>query len=359
MPTVFPARSSSAHRLAVALTLLVGSMLARPALAATATPKPTPTATATPVLVRIVLKPTTAKRQVGQTQNFTATGLYSDGLTTANLTNREGVIFFSSDTSVVYPPNTKGNAGLVEAVGLGTAVVFAVDSATGVNSNDTGDSATMEVVAAPTPTPTNTGITPTRTKTPTPTATATPKLVTLEIAPLQTKRNVGQTQNFSVKGTYSDGNTKNLTQAATYVSSNPSVVQCSNDTTTNKGTTLAVEPRRRDDLGVVRRPHDDGDRRRCGVHRRRRADADRDPHGRDADPHGEPDAHDDGDAGAGVDRARAVNDQEGHRRLPELHWSRDLLGRQHEELHPARDLRVEQYVRRGRAERPERRARAA
>jgi hypothetical protein len=244
MPTLLGSLRPLTLRFAFALTLLVGVVVfaGTPdafAQTPTRTATPVPTVSATPALVRVAVSPRAAKRQVGQFQNFSVTGFFSDG-STKNYTQK--VTYFSSDLSVVYPPNIDGNAGRVEAVGVGTATVFVIEPGTGVNSNASDDSAVMEVVEAPTPTPTSTAPTPTRTHTPIPTATATPMLVTLQISPLQAKRNVGQTQNFSVQGIYSDGSTKNLTQAATYSSSNTSVVQCPNDTTTNKGATLAVGP---------------------------------------------------------------------------------------------------------------------
>ncbi|MCC6764687.1 MAG: Ig-like domain-containing protein [Deltaproteobacteria bacterium] len=226
-------------RLFAALTLLFGvtATLADPAAAQTATPLPT--VTATPALVRIAVSPRTAKRQVGQFQNFTVLGYFSDG-SERNFTQK--VVYSSSNLAAVYPPNTEGNRGRVEAVGVGIATISATEPTTGVSSNASDESAIVEVVEAPTPTPTSTNPTPTRTLTPRPTATATPVLGTLRLSPLVAKRRVGETQNFSVVGVYSDGSEKNLTQQATYVSSNTAVVQAPNDTTTNKGRTLAVGP---------------------------------------------------------------------------------------------------------------------
>ncbi len=222
---------------------LIASVLAVPSAyaqtTATRTPTPAPTATATPALVHVAISPRAAKRQVGQTQSFSAIGFYTDG-SQKNLTQK--VIYSSTNVNVVFPPNQEGNAGRVDAVGIGTATIYVTEPESGINSQTSDESAIMEVVAAPTPTPTNTGATPTRTRTPTPTATATPVLTRLEMTPLVAKRKVGEAQNFSVKGVYSDGSEKNLTQLATYSSSNTSVVQTPNDTTTNNGRTLAVGP---------------------------------------------------------------------------------------------------------------------
>src|SRR5438477_383182 len=84
-------------------------------------------------------------------------------------------------------------------------VIAALEPTTGSRSNASNESAIFTVVEPPTPTPTRTGATPTKTKTPTPTPTATPQLLSILIQPATAKRNVGQTQNFTATGTYSDG----------------------------------------------------------------------------------------------------------------------------------------------------------
>ncbi len=75
----------------------------------------------------------------------------------------------------------------------------------------------------------------------TPTPTATPQLVALTLGPATAKRTAGQTQNFTTIGTYSDGSTKNLTQAVTYASSDPSVAVCPN-AAGNRGRVETVGP---------------------------------------------------------------------------------------------------------------------
>ncbi len=240
MPIIPHVLHSSARRFVIGLMLVAATLAVCVSdTHAQATGSPTPTVSPTPALVRVAMSPRAAKRQVGQFQNFSVIGFFADG-TSKNFTQK--VIYSSSNVSVVYPPNQEGNAGRVEAVGIGTATISVTEPGTGVNSNASGESAIMEVVEAATPVPTRTGPTPTRTFTPVPTATATPVLVTLQLTPLVAKRKVGEIQNFSVKGIYSDGSEKNLTQLATYSSSNSSIVQTPNDTTTNKGRTLAVGP---------------------------------------------------------------------------------------------------------------------
>ena len=231
-------RRSRCASILVLAACVLGVATGADAQTATRTATPVPTATATPALVRIALSPATATRQVGQIQNFLATAIFSDG-TQKNFTQK--VVYASSDLNVVFPPNEVGNAGRVEAVGIGTATISATEPTTGISSNSSGESAVMTVVQAPTPTPTRTGATPTRTRTPTPTPTSTPRLTTLTLSPADAKRNAGQTQNFSVSGTFSDGNVKNMTQLVNYASSNPSVAQAPNEAG-NKGKVNAVGP---------------------------------------------------------------------------------------------------------------------
>src|SRR5258705_406774 len=95
-------------------------------------------------------------------------------------------------------------------------------------------------VGAEAQTPTRTA-TPVPPGTPTPTPTSTPHLVSLTLAPATAKRNAGQSQNFTVSGALSDGNTKNMTQLVTYASSNPAVAQAPNEAG-NKGKVNAVGP---------------------------------------------------------------------------------------------------------------------
>jgi hypothetical protein len=84
------------------------------------------------VLVSIELRPFSATRAVGQIQNYTAAGFFSDG-SARNLTQR--VDYSSSDPSVAVAPNATDNRSRVLAVGPGTALITAVDPITGIVSN--------------------------------------------------------------------------------------------------------------------------------------------------------------------------------------------------------------------------------
>src|SRR5258706_544297 len=75
---------------------------ATPTRTRTATRTPTPTATATPRLDHIILSPATVTRNVGQTQNYVATGVLTDG-STKNLTQQ--AVYSSSDPSDRVGPN--------------------------------------------------------------------------------------------------------------------------------------------------------------------------------------------------------------------------------------------------------------
>jgi N-acetylneuraminic acid mutarotase len=111
-------------------------------------------ATAAPTLQSIAISPANSTIQVGQTQQYAATGTYSDN-STQNLT--ASAAWASSNLSAV----TIGNSGLASAIGAGAATITA--SLSGVTSN----SATLTVTQA-----SSTGTTePVGTTSPTQTAT--------------------------------------------------------------------------------------------------------------------------------------------------------------------------------------------
>jgi hypothetical protein len=229
-----PRRFSS--RLAVALTLVLGTLGASAADVAAQTATRTPTPTPTPQLVRVEVSPRAVTRKVGEFASFSVKGFFSDG-SDKNYTQK--VVYHSSNLAVAFPPNLEGNRGRVDAVGIGSSTISVTEPGTGINSDASGGSAILTVVEAPTPT--STAPTPTRTRTPTPTATSTPILVSLSISPLTPKRKVGESQNFTVQGQYSDGSTKSLTQVVTYSSSNTAVAETPNEAG-NKSRVLAVGP---------------------------------------------------------------------------------------------------------------------
>lgn len=105
-------------------------------------------------LVGLTLKPLEKNAVVGDVVTFTATGNLSDG-NTKNMTQK--VVYASSNTAVAICPNADGNKSQVQVVGVGTAIISAVDPVTEIASGAAG-SATVTVSA---PGATATGPTPT------------------------------------------------------------------------------------------------------------------------------------------------------------------------------------------------------
>jgi len=137
-------------------------------------------------LVAIAVTPANPSIAMGTTQQFTATGTYSDS-STQNLTN--SVSWSSSDTSVA----TITSGGLATAVKQGSTTISASGEVTG--------STTLAVGPA--------------------------TLVSVAVTPANPSIPKGTTQPFSATGTYSDGSTLDLTSSATWVSSNTAVATIS------------------------------------------------------------------------------------------------------------------------------------
>ena len=136
----------------------------------------------TVTLVSIAVTPSTPSVAAGQTQQFTATGNYSDG-STKNLTSSAN--WLSSNPAVA----TVNTAGLATAVAAGSTTISASSGSV-------------------------TGTT---------TLTVTPTLVSIAVTPANTTIAIGNTQAFTATGTYSDGSTQNLTSTTTWHSSSTSV----------------------------------------------------------------------------------------------------------------------------------------
>src|SRR5579875_2136636 len=135
-----------------------------------------------PVLVSIAVTPANPFVASGGTQQFTATGTYSDG-STQNLTT--SATWTSTNTSVA----TINSSGLATAVAMGnTTIQAALGSFTG-----------------------STGMTVTVT------------LASISVTPASASVGNGSTQQFTATGTYSDGSTENLTTSVTWTSTNTSV----------------------------------------------------------------------------------------------------------------------------------------
>jgi uncharacterized protein YjdB len=143
-------------------------------------------------LLSIEVSPTTASVANGQTQQFTATGLYSDN-TTQDLTTQ--VTWASSDNAIATISNAAGSSGLATTAGLGSATVSATSGSV------IGDAA-LTVTAA--------------------------TLVSIDVSPATASVANGLTQQFTATGVFSDSSTQDLTAQVTWASSNNSVATVSN-----------------------------------------------------------------------------------------------------------------------------------
>ncbi len=132
-----------------------------------------------PLLISITVSPSSASIVTGGTQQFTATGGYSDG-TSQDLTAT--ATWSASPTSVATIGNAPGSPGLAQAVAPGSAAIAASFAAT-------------------------TGGT---------TLTVTPALVSIAVTPANPSILTGASQQFAATGTYSDNSTQDLTNQATW-----------------------------------------------------------------------------------------------------------------------------------------------
>jgi len=141
----------------------------------------------TAVLVSIAVTPNPASIALGTTQQFAATGTFSNG-TTQNLT--KSVSWTSSSTVVA----TISSGGLAASTGQGTTIINAV-------SGTISGSATLQVTP--------------------------PLLVGLSVSPTSASIALGTSQQFTATGTYGDGSTQDLTSSVTWISSSPAVATVS------------------------------------------------------------------------------------------------------------------------------------
>ncbi len=157
------------------------------------------------VLETIAVTPATLGIPLGTTQQFTATGTFSDG-STQNLTS---TATWSSDTTrVATISNTAGTVGLATSVGQGTA---------GITASVGGVSGTTELTV---------------------TAAA---LVSIAVSPGTGTIPLGDTQQFTALGTYTDGNQQDVTQTGHWSSTNGGAATISNTQGTNGlATSVAV-----------------------------------------------------------------------------------------------------------------------
>ena len=143
-------------------------------------------------LVSIEVTPTDPSIADGTTQQFTATGVYTDN-STQDLTTQ--VTWASSDDAVATVSNAADSKGLATAVGVGSTTVSATSD--GV----TGDT-TLTVTDA--------------------------TLVSIEVTPADPSIVDGTTQQFTATGLYTDNSTQDLTAQVTWASSDDAVATVSN-----------------------------------------------------------------------------------------------------------------------------------
>jgi len=143
-------------------------------------------------LVAIQVTPVSAEAPLGTTRQFTATGIYSDH-STQDLTKQ--VTWTSSDSSVAAVSNAAGTNGLATALAVGQTTIGATFGA--VTS-----AATLTVTAA--------------------------MLVSIEVDPADAVIPMDTSLEFSATGLYSDGTVQDLTEQATWTSTDPFVATVSN-----------------------------------------------------------------------------------------------------------------------------------
>lgn len=141
-----------------------------------------------PVLVSLAVTPAAPSIALGTQQQFTATGTYSDG-SSQNLTG--SAAWASSALNVA----TIGSGGLASSVATGTTTISATSgSITGI--------ATLTVTPA--------------------------TLVSIAVTPSLPAIILGNTQQFTATGTYSDSSTQDNTTSVTWTSANTAVATISN-----------------------------------------------------------------------------------------------------------------------------------
>src|SRR5215471_2698150 len=184
--------SGAAGSSGLATGMGVGSVHIGAHLNSVSAPGTTLTVTAA-TLVSLQLTPPSPSLPKGLTEQFTATGVYSDN-STQDLTAT--VTWSSSDSSVASISNVPGSGGLASAMGVGSASISAsFGSVTSPNANFTVTAATLSAIKVTPPSPTLPN---------------------------------GLSQQFTAMGVYSDNSTQNLTSAVTWSSSDSNVAAVSN-----------------------------------------------------------------------------------------------------------------------------------
>jgi len=148
-------------------------------------------------LVSIAINPQSTSVPLGKTQQFTATGTYTDG-TTQDLT--QSGHWSSTAATVATISNASGSNGLASTLATGSTTI-------GITSGTVNSSATLTVTPA--------------------------VLVAISISPLSPTIPLGMTQQFTATGTYTDSSTRDVSSLVTWSSSAAQVAIISNDSGTD------------------------------------------------------------------------------------------------------------------------------
>jgi nicotinamide mononucleotide (NMN) deamidase PncC len=163
-------------------------------------------------LVSIAVTPTNPSIALGTTQQFTATGTFSDN-TTQDLTT--SVTWSSSSVSVAAISNAAGSNGKATPVATGSTTITATLPVSQPIPGLISGSTTLTVTPA--------------------------TLVSITVTPINPRIVLGTPRQFTAIGTFSDNTTQDLTTAVTWSSSATSVAAISNAAGSNgKATSVAV-----------------------------------------------------------------------------------------------------------------------
>jgi hypothetical protein len=158
-------------------------------------------------LLSIAVTPTGQSVVAGYTQQFTATGTFSDN-STQDLTT--SVTWSAGSPTIVSISNAGGSQGLATGLAAGSSTIVATGPGTLISG-----STSLAVSAA--------------------------VLESIAITPTNFSRALGYTQQFTAIGTFSDNNTQDLTTAVTWASGTPASATISNAPgTQGLATTVAV-----------------------------------------------------------------------------------------------------------------------
>ncbi len=145
-------------------------------------------------LVSIAVTPTNPSIALGLSQQFTATGTYTDA-SNANLTT--AVTWSSATPGTATVSNAGGSEGLASSVATGSSLITAAHTGTGIHG-----STTLTVTAA--------------------------ELVSIAVTPANPSIALGLSRQFTATGTYTDASNADITTSVTWSSGTPGTATISN-----------------------------------------------------------------------------------------------------------------------------------